>query len=94
MIALLAICRSNCVGVFFDKEALVDYLCCLGYWSVALFIGAHIVATAIGVPGTLLVVVGGDDIWPLLGNDLVCDWGDSGGDRSLLDLPLLVKRLV
>ena len=52
-------CRTSSLGVFFDKEVLVNTLCCLGHWSIALFIGIHIVATTIGIPGTILVVVGG-----------------------------------
>ena len=74
MVALLAIYRPTFIGVFFDKEALFDYLCCFGRWSVALFIGSHIIATTIGVPGTVLVVVGGmvfglfwGTIWSVIG---------------------------
>ncbi|MDJ0701981.1 MAG: TVP38/TMEM64 family protein [Leptolyngbyaceae cyanobacterium MO_188.B28] len=74
LITFLAICCRDHISVFFDKETLVDFLCCLGHWSVALFIGGHIVATAMGVPGTVLVVVGGmlfglfwGTIWSVIG---------------------------
>ena len=77
LVALWVICCRDSIGVFFDKEALVEYLCCLGYWSIALFIGSHIVATMIGVPGTVLVVVGGmifglfwGTIWSVIGATL------------------------
>lgn len=46
-------------SVLFDRMALTDFFEMAGYSSVGLFIIAHTVANAVGIPGTLLVVVGG-----------------------------------
>ena len=43
----------------FNPAALTQFFTNAGPSSVGLFIGAHVIANAIGVPGTLLVVVGG-----------------------------------
>jgi uncharacterized membrane protein YdjX (TVP38/TMEM64 family) len=45
--------------VLFDRMALTDFFKAAGHSSICIFLIAHIVANAVGVPGTLLVVVGG-----------------------------------
>ena len=45
--------------VLFDRMALTDFFRSAGHGSICLFLIAHIIANAVGVPGTLLVVVGG-----------------------------------
>ncbi len=61
----------------FDRAALTRFFETAGPSSVGYFICAHIVANAIGIPGTLLVVVGGaayglwwGAIWSVLGATL------------------------
>ncbi len=45
--------------VLFDRMALTDFFKTAGHSSICIFLIAHVVANAVGVPGTLLVVVGG-----------------------------------
>ena len=44
---------------WFNQDRIVAWVMGLGPWSVPGFVGAHVVATAIGVPGTVLVLAGG-----------------------------------
>ena len=47
------------LSILFDREALIDFFSMSRYCGACLFVVAHVVANAIGVPGTLLVIVGG-----------------------------------
>lgn len=69
----LALLGRN-ITLLFNPQELLQALCSLGPWTVPAFLTAHIVATAIGVPGTLLVIVGGakfglwwGSLWSLIG---------------------------
>ncbi|MGD1860173.1 MAG: TVP38/TMEM64 family protein [Leptolyngbyaceae cyanobacterium] len=62
------------VSLLFDPDALLETLDALGVWTVPVFLAAHILATMVGVPGTLLVLVGGarfglwwGSLWSLIG---------------------------
>lgn len=55
---LLLCCRQNLL-LLFNQKALLQYFDPMDPWSAGLFIATHILATSIGVPGTLLVIVGG-----------------------------------
>ncbi|MBE9076930.1 TVP38/TMEM64 family protein [Romeria aff. gracilis LEGE 07310] len=55
---LLACCWQKLL-LLFDHEALIQHFDPMDPWSTGLFVAAHILATSIGVPGTLLVIVGG-----------------------------------
>lgn len=63
--------------ILFDRAALTQFFQNAGYGSVLLFLLAHTVANAVGVPGTLLVIVGGavyglwwGTLWSVLGATL------------------------
>ncbi|MGD1851679.1 MAG: TVP38/TMEM64 family protein [Cyanophyceae cyanobacterium] len=63
--------------LLFNRDEVVCWLETLGPWSVLGFIGAHIVATAVGVPGTVLVLAGGvvfgvfyGTLWSVIGATL------------------------
>ncbi|MEL6552617.1 MAG: TVP38/TMEM64 family protein [Cyanobacteria bacterium J06621_11] len=65
------------VPVLFNRTALTDFFEMAGPGSVWLFLGAHVIANAVGVPGTLLVVVGGavyglwwGTVWSVIGATL------------------------
>jgi uncharacterized membrane protein YdjX (TVP38/TMEM64 family) len=65
------------LSLLFNPQALFDRLCALGPWTVPVFIAAHILATMVGIPGTLLVIVGGakfgvwwGSLWSLIGATL------------------------
>ena len=48
------------LSLLFDRSALTDFFeMATGPQGVRFFLGAHVVANAVGVPGTLLVAVGG-----------------------------------
>ena len=80
--ALLLVIAGSLIGteklsLLFNRTALTDYFENAGSGSVYLFVGAHIIANAIGVPGTLLVVVGGavyglwwGTLWSVIGATL------------------------
>lgn len=60
-----------------NPEALFNALSALGRWTVPVFLTSHVLATAVGIPGTLLVIVGGakfglwwGSLWSLLGATL------------------------
>ncbi|MEM6255000.1 MAG: TVP38/TMEM64 family protein [Cyanobacteria bacterium P01_D01_bin.156] len=60
--------------VLFDHHTLKELIHSAGNWRVAVFIGAHTVAASVGVPGTVLVVLGGavfgllwGTLWSILG---------------------------
>ncbi|MEM1427648.1 MAG: VTT domain-containing protein, partial [Cyanobacteria bacterium P01_H01_bin.130] len=44
---------------WFNHDGVVCWLQQLGPWSVFGFVGAHILATVLGIPGTVLVLAGG-----------------------------------
>lgn len=61
----------------FDQQALVERLNMAGLIGVCLFILAHIVATSLGLPGTILVIAGGavyglvwGTVWSVIGATL------------------------
>ncbi|NEQ55010.1 MAG: TVP38/TMEM64 family protein [Leptolyngbya sp. SIO3F4] len=62
------------ICVLFDHHALTELINGAGNWRVAVFLGAHTVAAAVGVPGTVLVVLGGalfgllwGTLWSIIG---------------------------
>lgn len=63
--------------LLFDRMALTDFFENAGHKSVSFFIVAHIIANAVGIPGTLLVIVGGavyglwwGTVWSVIGATL------------------------
>lgn len=70
---ILVVCWHH-ANLFFNPQALLKALSSLGPWTVPVFLIAHILATMVGVPGTLLVLVGGakfgvwwGSLWSLIG---------------------------
>lgn len=70
---ILVICARN-LWLLFNPQALFKALSMLGPWTVPVFLVAHVLATMVGVPGTLLVLVGGakfglwwGSLWSLIG---------------------------
>ncbi len=64
-------------SVLFDRMALTEFFEGAGHSGVCLFLVAHVVANAVGVPGTLLVIVGGavyglwwGTLWSVVGASL------------------------
>ncbi|MBE7385385.1 MAG: TVP38/TMEM64 family protein [Leptolyngbya sp. SIO1E4] len=62
------------IDLLLNPQALFEALCSLGPWTVPVFLTAHVLATMVGVPGTLLVIVGGakfglwwGSLWSLIG---------------------------
>lgn len=60
--------------VLFDHQALTDLLHGAGNWQIPVFLGAHTLAASIGLPGTVLVVLGGalfglvwGTLWSIIG---------------------------
>ncbi|MGF1513947.1 MAG: TVP38/TMEM64 family protein [Elainellaceae cyanobacterium] len=71
----IAICCSPLAQTF-EHAVLVDYFRHT-HWGAALFIAAHVVSTMLGLPGTLLVVIGGSvfgllwgTVWSVVGATL------------------------
>lgn len=65
------------ITLLFNRDALIDFFDNAGPNSVWIFMVAHIVANAIGIPGTVLVVVGGavfgliwGTVWSVIGATL------------------------
>jgi uncharacterized membrane protein YdjX (TVP38/TMEM64 family) len=65
------------IASLFDQDVLIRKFEMAGAWGVVVFILAHIVATAIGLPGTVLVIVGGavyglfwGTLWSVIGATL------------------------
>lgn len=70
---ILALCLRY-LPLFFDPEALIGTFSSLGPWAVPAFLAAHILATMVGIPATLLVLFGGakfglwwGSLWSLIG---------------------------
>lgn len=70
---ILPLCwRLMCV--LFDHQTLTELIQGSGNWKILVFLGAHTVATAVGVPGTVLVIIGGaifgliwGTLWSIIG---------------------------
>lgn len=69
----LVLCARH-LALLFNPQALFDALSSLGPWTVPIFLAAHVLATMVGIPGTLLVIVGGakfgvwwGSLWSLIG---------------------------
>lgn len=69
----LAFCFRH-LALLFNPPALMEALSSLGPWTVPVFLAAHILATMVGIPGSLLVIVGGarfglwwGSLWSLIG---------------------------
>ncbi len=72
--ALMMVCCWQLVCFLFDHQALTEILQNAGHWQVPVFLGAHTLAAALGVPGTVLVVLGGalfgllwGTLWSIIG---------------------------
>ncbi|WP_204141896.1 TVP38/TMEM64 family protein [Halomicronema sp. CCY15110] len=70
---ILAVCLRN-LSLLLDPEALMAAFGDLGPWAAPAFVAAHILATMVGVPATLLVLLGGakfglwwGSLWSLIG---------------------------
>lgn len=70
---ILALCWHH-LDLLLNPPALLQKLDSLGPWTVPVFLSVHVLATAVGVPGTLLVIVGGakfglwwGSLWSLIG---------------------------
>ena len=70
---ILALFLRN-FSLLLDPEALVETLAALGPWTAPVFVAAHILATMVGIPATLLVLIGGatfglwwGSLWSLVG---------------------------
>ena len=81
VVAVLTVCLSmgggRSLSVLFDRTVLTESLAGAGRSSAGLFVLAHVVANAVGVPGTLLVIVGGavyglwwGALWSVIGASL------------------------
>ncbi|NJK41717.1 MAG: TVP38/TMEM64 family protein [Acaryochloridaceae cyanobacterium SU_2_1] len=81
LVALLAIVLLplllQLLPILLDQMRLVDLVQSYGLWGSTAFVGLHILATIIGVPGGVLTVVGGllyglvwGSLWSLLGATL------------------------
>jgi uncharacterized membrane protein YdjX (TVP38/TMEM64 family) len=55
----IALLLYHCAPLMFNHHALVMKLHMAGHWGMALFILAHVIATALGLPGAVLVIAGG-----------------------------------
>lgn len=74
---LIIIALQAPVHQLFDRQALVIYFNSLGAWQILVFLLAHVVATVLAIPGTILVVVGGTlfglvwgTVWSVIGATL------------------------
>lgn len=77
LVSLLLLLSFGPIQGLLDQRFLLDQLHELGPAAVILFILAHILAAALGVPGTVLAVVGGicyglvwGSLWTLMGTTL------------------------
>ncbi|MEL6469987.1 MAG: TVP38/TMEM64 family protein [Cyanobacteria bacterium J06623_4] len=68
---------ATAATLLFDRAILTQFFADAGPGGICLFICAHVVANAVGVPGTLLVIVGGavfglwwGTVWSVLGATL------------------------
>jgi uncharacterized membrane protein YdjX (TVP38/TMEM64 family) len=76
-VGLVLFCHYVPCRLLFDQPALARYLDMAGGSAIGLFLLAHVIATAIGLPGTILVVTGGavfglvwGTIWSTIGATL------------------------
>ncbi|EKV00463.1 TVP38/TMEM64 family protein [Leptolyngbyaceae cyanobacterium CCMR0082] len=74
IVATVALWGWRLVHILLDHQALTELIENSGNWRVAVFIGAHTIAAAVGIPGTVLVVIGGalfgllwGTLWSILG---------------------------
>ena len=77
LIGLLIPFSSEIWSVVWDSEQLTMTLQGLGMWASLIFIGLHILATAMGIPGVILTMAGGicfglfwGSLWSLVGATL------------------------
>ncbi|NEP18151.1 MAG: TVP38/TMEM64 family protein [Leptolyngbya sp. SIO4C1] len=75
--AILTACCWKPFLLLGNPTALQQYLDSIGSLKAIVFIGAHIIATAVGVPGTVLVIAGGavfgllwGTVWSVIGATL------------------------
>ncbi|MGP1373611.1 MAG: TVP38/TMEM64 family protein [Almyronema sp.] len=71
------VCCRDVFHLLLHPDSLIEFLTCAGHWRSLAFMTAHVLATAIGVPGTLLVIVGGavfglfwGTVWSVVGATL------------------------
>jgi uncharacterized membrane protein YdjX (TVP38/TMEM64 family) len=76
-LAVIVTAGLSIAPLLFNQTALTQALRCCGGWGVLLFLIAHLMATAIAIPGTVLVIAGGavfgvvwGTVWSVLGATL------------------------
>lgn len=74
IVALMMVCCWQLICYLFDHQALTELMENAGRWRIVVFLGAHTIAAAVGVPGTVLVVLGGalfglvwGTLWSIIG---------------------------
>lgn len=95
LLAAVAAIAASLIGwerltLLFNRAALTDFFDNAGPNSVWLFMAAHVVANAVGIPGTLLVVVGGA-VFGLLWGTL---WSVIGATLGAIAAFLLARYLL
>jgi uncharacterized membrane protein YdjX (TVP38/TMEM64 family) len=74
LLGIILVVFARNLALLFNPQALFEALCSLGPWTVPAFLAAHVLSTMVGIPGTLLVIVGGakfglwwGSLWSLIG---------------------------
>ena len=77
LMGLLLLWRVTPVQLLFDHDALIERLHMTGWAGICWFILAHVLATVVGLPGTILVIAGGavygvlwGTVWSVIGATL------------------------
>lgn len=76
-LVMILLCCLTPIRAIFDQTFLVMQLEMLGHYAASWFVLAHLIATVIGIPGTILTVAGGvvfglvwGTIWSVIGATL------------------------
>ncbi|HAG81019.1 MAG TPA: TVP38/TMEM64 family protein [Cyanobacteria bacterium UBA12227] len=76
-ILCILLCLFSPLNALFNQSLLISQLEKLGHWAVCLFILVYMLATVIGIPGTMLTIAGGavfgliwGTIWSVMGATL------------------------
>ncbi|VAX14824.1 hypothetical protein MNBD_NITROSPINAE04-1270 [hydrothermal vent metagenome] len=94
VIAIIAIFKFTGVGYYFSREFISAFLDKIGAWAPVGFMAIYAVGTVLGVPGTILTILGGVIFGTILGTILVVTGATIGACGAFFVARVLARDFV
>lgn len=94
VVAIISLFKFTGVGYYFSREFISTFLEKIGAWAPIGFIAIYATGTILGVPGTILTLLGGVIFGPILGTILVVTGATIGASGAFFVARVLARDFV